>query len=142
MKKTVTFIAIAIIAIVVIVLIANAIHSGSTISSLIPTPDTAQSNTPTTNPTTPTESTSTPAHTASGYTAAEVASHNSASSCWSIINGNVYDLTAWISQHPGGEGPILSICGKNGSAAFNNQHGRQGRPNSILATYKIGAVAQ
>jgi cytochrome b involved in lipid metabolism len=53
----------------------------------------------------------------------------------------VYDLTAWISKHPGGERAILSICGKDGSAAFNDQHGGQRRPANELSGFKIGTIA-
>jgi cytochrome b involved in lipid metabolism len=74
----------------------------------------------------------------SGYSAAEVAAHDSASSCWSIINGKVYDLTNWIYQHPGGASAILSLCGSDGSAAFNAQHGASGRPGQVLQTFLIG----
>ncbi len=76
------------------------------------------------------------------YTAAEIAKHNDASSCWTSINGGVYDLTNWINQHPGGPDYILALCGTDGSAAFNNQHGGQGRPEAELATFKIGVLAQ
>lgn len=78
---------------------------------------------------------------ASGYTLAEVAKHADASSCFAAINGKVYDLTSWINQHPGGAERILSICGTDGSAAFNNQHGGQGRPERELANFYIGALA-
>jgi cytochrome b involved in lipid metabolism len=74
------------------------------------------------------------------YTLAEVAAHSNAASCWSAINGDVYDLTQWIAKHPGGEGAILGICGKDGSAAFNGQHGGQSRPENILSGFKIGAL--
>jgi cytochrome b involved in lipid metabolism len=74
------------------------------------------------------------------YTLAQVATHKDSASCWTAINGGVYDLTSWISQHPGGEGAILSICGKDGSAAFNAQHGGQSRPEQELATFKIGSL--
>ena len=77
----------------------------------------------------------------SGYTMATVAQHNSASSCWAAINGNVYDLTNWINQHPGGQGPILSLCGTDGSAAFNGQHGGQARPASELKNFLLGPLA-
>ncbi len=73
----------------------------------------------------------------SGYTLADVAKHSSQSSCWSAINGNVYDLTRWINQHPGGPDAILSICGTDGSAAFNAQHGGQGRPAQELTNFYI-----
>jgi len=72
---------------------------------------------------------------------AKVAQHNSASSCWTAINGNVYDLTNWIDQHPGGQGPILSLCGTDGSAAFNGQHGGQRRPESELSNFLLGPLA-
>lgn len=77
------------------------------------------------------------------YTSAQVAAHNTSSSCWTIINGNVYDLTTWIFQHPGGEGAILSICGVDGTQAFEGQHGRQRdtRPQQLLAGFKVGTLA-
>ena len=77
---------------------------------------------------------------ANSYTLAQVSQHSNAQSCWSAINGNVYDLTSWINQHPGGQQAILSVCGVNGSAAFNGQHGGQRRPASELVGFKIGAL--
>ena len=79
--------------------------------------------------------------TAKKITLAEVKTHNTAASCWSAINGKVYDLTKWIGRHPGGSGAIKALCGKNGSAMFNGQHGGGKREASILATYKIGKLA-
>lgn len=74
------------------------------------------------------------------YTMANVAHHNSGSSCWTAINGGVYDVTSWINQHPGGPGAILSLCGTDGSTAFNGQHGGQRRPEQELASFKIGIL--
>jgi cytochrome b involved in lipid metabolism len=71
----------------------------------------------------------------------DVAKHNSSSSCWTAINGKVYDVTDWINQHPGGQQAILSICGIDGSAAFNNQHGGQSRPANELAASYIGDLS-
>lgn len=79
--------------------------------------------------------------TATSFTMADVAKHNSGSSCWTAINGNVYDVTSWINQHPGGAQSILSLCGIDGSSAFNGQHGGQRRPEAELATFKIGALS-
>lgn len=76
----------------------------------------------------------------SGYTMAQVTAHNTQSSCWTAINGSVYNVTSWISQHPGGAQAIISLCGTDGSAAFNDQHGGQRRPASELASFKIGAL--
>jgi len=36
------------------------------------------------------------------YTAAEVATHASATDCWVIVRGGVYDVTSFVPKHPGG----------------------------------------
>jgi cytochrome b involved in lipid metabolism len=77
-----------------------------------------------------------------GITLAEVANHSDKASCWSVINGNVYDLTSWVPKHPGGEGAILVICGKDGSEKFNGQHGGAAMQAQILVGFKIGVLAQ
>lgn len=81
------------------------------------------------------------ASTSATYTVEEVKENADAKSCWSIINGNVYDLTKWIALHPGGEGTIKALCGIDGSAMFDNAHGGQERPVSALITYKIGSLS-
>lgn len=79
---------------------------------------------------------------ADGITRADVAMHASRESCWSIISGNVYDLTSWVPQHPGGEGAILKICGTDGSVAYDGKHGGAAKQAAILTGFKIGVVAQ
>lgn len=76
------------------------------------------------------------------YTLAQVAQHGSSASCWSTINGKVYDLTNWIDQHPGGPEHILAICGKDGSSDFNQQHGGDAQVESILQQFYIGTLAK
>lgn len=74
------------------------------------------------------------------YNMTQVSTHNSAQTCWSAINGEVYDLTSWVSRHPGGKVAILMICGKDGSSLFNTQHGGSNRAQSILNSFKIGTL--
>ena len=76
--------------------------------------------------------------TTKSYTKAEVAAKNTASNCWTIVGNKVYDLTQWISRHPGGSGAIASLCGVDGTSGFKGKHGSSGRPNSILDGYYIG----
>lgn len=83
-----------------------------------------------------------PVQKVAGYTLAQVAEHATAASCWSAVNGSVYDLTKWIPLHPGGEAKIKAICGKDGSAAFTGKHGGQEKPEATLATFKIGTLAE
>lgn len=75
------------------------------------------------------------------YTATEVTQHKDASSCWSTINGKVYDLTNWINSHPGGPDKILSICGSDGTSAFNGQHTGQAEPKEKLDGFFIGNLS-
>lgn len=76
------------------------------------------------------------------FTMAEVANHSSASDCYTVIEGSVYDLSNFVGKHPGGEEAIMSICGKDGTAAFSAQHGDDRRPNNTLSSLKIGALAE
>lgn len=76
----------------------------------------------------------------SGMTATGVAAHAGSESCWTIIDGSVYDLTAWIPEHPGGPQAILQLCGKDGSEKFNGKHGGKEPMTTILAGFKIGTV--
>jgi cytochrome b involved in lipid metabolism len=101
-----------------------------------PTPA-APAATPTPSPTPTAEVT-----TQTGYTMDKVRENNSASSCWSIINGNVYDLTKWISSHPGGRSAITGICGRDGTSTFNGRHRGDGGPASILSGYLLGPLAK
>lgn len=73
-----------------------------------------------------------------GYTLAEVAEHGDSSSCWTVISGNVYDLTQFIERHPGGARNILRLCGTDGTDAFLGQHGGQERAENTLDEYLIG----
>ena len=75
-----------------------------------------------------------------GYTMAQVKANNTAKSCWTAIDGFVYDLTSWISAHPGGSGAILFLCGTDGSNAFKAQHEQQARPAVRLESYKLGPL--
>lgn len=80
--------------------------------------------------------------TQTGYTMAKVKENNSASSCWSVINGNVYNLTQWINSHPGGPSAIRGICGVDGTASFNGEHRGERKPTSTLANYLLGPLAK
>jgi L-lactate dehydrogenase (cytochrome) len=53
-----------------------------------------------------------------GYVSyAELQRHATPSSLWVLINGIVYDLTAFLSLHPGGTGPLLKYAGKDATWA-------------------------
>jgi cytochrome b involved in lipid metabolism len=43
----------------------------------------------------------------------EVQKHANADSCWVIIEGQVYDVTSFLSDHPGGAGVIVKNSGRD-----------------------------
>jgi cytochrome b involved in lipid metabolism len=73
-------------------------------------------------------------------TSEEVQKHASGQDCWSVINGQVYDLTSYVNDHPGGAALISAICGKDGSSAFAGQHAGATKPANILAAFVLGPL--
>jgi cytochrome b involved in lipid metabolism len=96
-----------------------------------PTPTTTAKPTPTPSPTT----------TQAGYSMEDVKKRSTSSACWTVIDGNVYDLTKWIPAHRGGPQAIIFLCGKDGTSAYRVQHEGASTPMSALANYFIGPLA-
>ena len=69
----------------------------------------------------------------------EVAKHNSKQDCYLIINNNAYDVSSYVSYHPGGSRIIASRCGKEVTGIFASIHSN--RAWDLLKKYKIGTIA-
>ena len=82
----------------------------------------------------------TPTTTKASYTMEDVKKKNTPASCWTVIDGNIYDLTKWIPVHRGGPQAITFLCGKDGTTAFKAQHEGASTPMSALANYFVGAL--
>jgi hypothetical protein len=74
------------------------------------------------------------------FSADDVAQHATAEDCWTIVDGNVYDVTPFVSRHPGGLAAISQICGVDGTELFSGKHGSDIAPNSQLESLKIGTL--
>jgi len=104
------------------------------------TPSPSQSATQSPSPTKSATPSASPTTALTKLTLEEVKKHDSGTSCWSIVYGNVFDLTKWITKHPGGAGVIRAICGKDGTSAFESQHAGEGRPANQLSNYYLGKL--
>lgn len=51
-----------------------------------------------------------------------VAKHTSPESCWVILYGNVYDVTDFLADHPGGSKIILKLAGKDATEEYDPIH--------------------
>jgi cytochrome b involved in lipid metabolism len=49
----------------------------------------------------------------------EVSLHNSKGDLWTILNGNVYDLTMYVDYHPGGEKKLMMAAGDDCTFLFS-----------------------
>ncbi len=79
------------------------------------------------------------------YTLADVSSHDSQSDCWLALSGKVYDVTDFISSHPGGQA-ILEGCGTDATDLYETRPMGSGTPHSqrarsLLENYYIGDLA-
>ena len=76
------------------------------------------------------------------YTKADVAKHTSRTDGWLIINKKVYNVSSWISKHPGGDA-ILAGLGKDATSMFNSKGGtgHSAGAHKLLSKYVIGDLA-
>ena len=90
-----------------------------------------------------TKTTGTTSVSKSKRTPLEVKKHNNANDCWIIIKGNVYDVTSYLSAHPGGSGDVIKTCGTDATVAFNaiqRGRGHSSTAEQILPTLLVGTV--
>lgn len=95
--------------------------------------------------TTSTTSSSSSTAPSTAYTVSQVANHNSTTDCWLIINNNVYDVSKFLGEHPGGASTIIPYCGKEATRAFDTQDrgaggGHSSSATAMLADYQIGVL--
>merc|ERR1712232_1410401 len=55
----------------------------------------------------------------------EVAKHSSDTDCWCIVGDDVYDVTNFLSEHPGGKKAIMLFAGKDATEEFDMLHDRK-----------------
>jgi cytochrome b involved in lipid metabolism len=149
MNKKVYVIGIIIIVLIVIISVmggkdtsAPSVDDMISTTTVATTTDVTATTTATTTKSVATTTVSTASTTVASYTMAQVATHKDAKSCWSAIDGKVYDLTKAIDVHPGGREKVLAICGKDGSSAFGDQHGDNKEIVASLQTMVIGTLAK
>ncbi|KAF2756478.1 cytochrome b5 [Pseudovirgaria hyperparasitica] len=73
------------------------------------------------------------------FTIEDVLAHDKADDIWVVIDGEVFDLTSFVDEHPGGRKVLLPVAGKDATKQFRKHH-----RDAILIRYrprfKIGVV--
>ena len=71
------------------------------------------------------------------HSAAACAGHTSAGDCWLVIHGKVYDVSQFMSDHPGGPESMLEFAGRDATGGFeDSSHSSSAR--KMMAKYLIG----
>ncbi|KAK5194110.1 hypothetical protein LTR99_005659 [Exophiala xenobiotica] len=71
---------------------------------------------------------------------AEVQKHKSKSSCWVILYGNVWDVTDFLSSHPGGANIILKLAGQDATEEYDPIHPPGTLEENLPESAKIGTI--
>ncbi|MFH4974359.1 hypothetical protein AB6A40_001068 [Gnathostoma spinigerum] len=53
----------------------------------------------------------------------ELAKHSSVSDCWILLGNKVFDVTAYLSYHPGGVDELMRAAGCDATSLFDQYHG-------------------
>jgi 4-hydroxysphinganine ceramide fatty acyl 2-hydroxylase len=76
------------------------------------------------------------------YTAEDVQNHKSLSSCWVTRGGKVYDVSAFLPDHPGGDDIILKYAGQDIQKAMKDpeEHDHSDSAYDMMEEYLIGRL--
>ncbi|THU91749.1 hypothetical protein K435DRAFT_968000 [Dendrothele bispora CBS 962.96] len=74
------------------------------------------------------------------WTLQQVAEHNNPSSCWVIINNQVYDVSDFLSEHPGGSSIILKYAGRDATLAYEPIHPKDALEKNLPPSKHLGPV--
>jgi len=73
------------------------------------------------------------------YKKEEVLVHKTVDDCWIIINNKVYNITNYLTIHPGGKNILLQCAGKDCTEYFNSiNHSKKAKKE--LEKYYIGEL--
>ncbi|KAK4240322.1 hypothetical protein C8A03DRAFT_42128 [Achaetomium macrosporum] len=61
-------------------------------------------------------------------------------SCWVVLHGNVYDVTEFLPEHPGGSKIILQLAGRDATAEYDPIHPPGTLEENLKPEAKLGVV--
>jgi len=73
------------------------------------------------------------------YSLKEISEHKDKKSIWILIHDNVYDVTKFLEEHPGGEEVLLEQGGKDSTENFEDV-GHSTDARTLMKDFLIGEV--
>ena len=76
------------------------------------------------------------------FTTDDLIVHNKKGDCWIVREGRVYDVSAFVEDHPGGDDLILQYAGKDIGEAMDDpeEHVHSASAHDMLDEYMIGKL--
>ncbi|KAI1640403.1 FMN-dependent dehydrogenase-domain-containing protein [Biscogniauxia mediterranea] len=74
------------------------------------------------------------------FSAEEVAKHTTAESCWVVLYGNVYDVTEFLPEHPGGSKIIMKLAGRDATEEYDPIHPPGTLEENLKPEAKLGRI--
>ncbi|KXL47888.1 hypothetical protein M433DRAFT_63601 [Acidomyces richmondensis BFW] len=72
--------------------------------------------------------------------ASVLAKHNTRESCWIAIHGNVWDITSFLDEHPGGSSLLLSVAGQDATEQYETFHDADLVGNTLPEDARRGTI--
>ncbi|KAE8183789.1 hypothetical protein CF336_g8042 [Tilletia laevis] len=69
----------------------------------------------------------------------ELKKHSTQEDLWLLINGEVYNVSSFMDEHPGGDEVLLSEAGKDATEAFEDV-GHSDDARKLLPPLKVGEI--
>ncbi|GBN86441.1 Cytochrome b5 [Araneus ventricosus] len=76
------------------------------------------------------------------YTFEEIAKHSASESAWIVIENEVYDVTKFLEEHPGGPEILLEWAGQEDATDAFEDAGHSSDAREQMKAYKIGETVE
>ncbi|KAJ5692022.1 Cytochrome b5 [Penicillium macrosclerotiorum] len=73
------------------------------------------------------------------YSMQEIAAHNTKGDLWIVIHGQVFDITKYAQDHPGGAEVLVEVAGQDATAAYEDV-GHSEDAREIMQPYLVGTL--
>ncbi|KAI5923326.1 FMN-dependent dehydrogenase-domain-containing protein [Camillea tinctor] len=74
------------------------------------------------------------------FSAEEVSKHTTAESCWVVLYGDVYDVTEFLPEHPGGSKIIMKLAGRDATEEYDPIHPPGTLEENLKPEAKLGRI--
>lgn len=72
--------------------------------------------------------------------ARQISGHNTPQDCWIVVNNQVWDVTDFLEEHPGGSSVILKYAGRDATKAYSEVHASSVLTSNLPSEKRLGML--